>query len=113
MKTNTPTHEEIARQAREIWLARGGPSGRDAEIWLEAERELTKPASSETTRLRGEMASESEVEYQITPAVSDDEAIKAALQKREARAPQVPAKTAPHPHAPVSGKPLWSKPHSS
>jgi len=53
------------------------------------------------------------VEYQITPAVSDDEAIKAALQKREARAPQVPAKTAPHPHAPVSGKPLWSKPHSS
>ncbi len=113
MITNTPTHEEIARHAREIWLSRGEPSGRDEEIWLEAERELTQPASSETTRLRGEMASESEVEYQITPAVSDDEAIKAALQKRDARAPQVPTKTGPHPQPPVSGKPLWSKPHSS
>ena len=160
MKTNAPTHEEIARHAREIWLAQGEPAGRDEEIWLEAERELAKPVeahnapsttagrgngntqasrsnadpkpaelkrpvapqaggpakagSPETTRLREEMASESEVEYQITPAVSDDEAIKAALQKRDARAPQVPTKTVPHTlPPPESGKPLWDRPHSS
>ncbi|HSB61379.1 MAG TPA: DUF2934 domain-containing protein [Vicinamibacteria bacterium] len=35
-----PTPEEIARRAREIWLARGGGPGNDLEDWLQAEREL-------------------------------------------------------------------------
>lgn len=213
----TPTEEQIAHRAREIWNSRGRPSGHDTEIWLEAERllrttaaahnapsatsgrgngnsqnskspadpkpaDLKKPAPSatapagkvkapggnaassstkdantgakpapaasngaaasgknarpgskstppaaaakgvkpgakaaggETERLRGEMASESEVEFQITPAVPDDEAIMAALQKKEARAPQTPTKSAPHTKPPETGKPLWSKPHSS
>jgi Protein of unknown function (DUF2934) len=36
-----PTHEEIARRAFEIFLARGGEDGRDVEDWLQAEQELT------------------------------------------------------------------------
>ena len=73
-----------------------------------------KPSTrAQTERLRGEMASESEVEFQITPAPTDDEAIKAALQKREARAPIVPHTSAPHAKPPETGKPLWNKPHSS
>jgi hypothetical protein len=147
MKTNSPTEQEIAQRAREIWNSRGQPAGQDTEIWLEAERQLSsaaanntpsategrgngktqasktpadpkaadlKPgASAQTERLRGEMASESEVEYQITPAIPDDEAIKAALQKREARAPKVPHANAPQAKPPETGKPIWPKPHSS
>jgi hypothetical protein len=70
-------------------------------------------AGGQTERLRGEMASESEVEYQITPAPSDDAAIKAALQKRDARTPQKPVKTAPQAKPPETGKPVWPKPHSA
>ena len=70
-------------------------------------------SSGQTDRLRGEMASESEVEYQITPAPSDDEAIKAALQRREAREPKIPHTNAPHAKPPETGKPVWPKPHSS
>lgn len=33
-------HEHIARRAEEIWRELGKPSGRDLEIWLEAEAEL-------------------------------------------------------------------------
>ena len=160
MNTHSPTHDQIADRARELWQARGQPVGRDYEIWLDAERELStltaaanapsatngrgngtsqaskspadpkatdlkKPtarpsasgdngAPSETERLRGEMASESQVENQITPALSDDEEIKAALQKRDARSPQQPKqKTAPRAKPPESGKPIWKKPHSS
>ncbi|MEO6994940.1 MAG: DUF2934 domain-containing protein [Lacunisphaera sp.] len=32
-----PGHDEIARCARERWTEAGGPEGRDAEFWLEAE----------------------------------------------------------------------------
>jgi hypothetical protein len=150
MKTNSPSQQEIARRAREIWQTHGQPTGQDTQIWLEAERQLStataassnssaaagrdsdkaqsgqtpanpKPAalnpkpgaSAQTERLRGEMASESEVEFQITPAPTDDEAIKAALQKRDARAPQRPAKDAPQAKPAETGKPLWSKPRSS
>lgn len=156
MKTTSPSHDAITQRAHEIWKGRGSPTGQDAEIWLEAERQLSTPTaanntpsattgrgngntqvsktpadpkasnlkkpsapsagaktSPQTERLRGEMASESEVEYQITPAPSDDEAIKAALQKKEARAPKVPHENAPHAKPVESGKPLWDKPHSS
>ncbi len=75
--------------------------------------DLKPNTPAQTERLRGEMASESEVEFQITPAPTDDEAIQAALQKREARAPIVPHTNAPHVKPPETGKPLWNKPHSS
>jgi hypothetical protein len=34
------THEQIARRAYELWLARGGMHGTHLEDWLAAEREL-------------------------------------------------------------------------
>jgi len=37
-----PDHEEIARCAYELFLARGAEDGRDLQDWLEAERQLTK-----------------------------------------------------------------------
>jgi hypothetical protein len=75
--------------------------------------DLKPEATAQNERLRGEMASESEVEFQITPAPADDVAIKAALQKRKARAPRVPHTSAPHVKPPETGKPVWPKPHSS
>jgi hypothetical protein len=38
----TPTHDQIAQRAREIWERRGHPQGQDREIWLEAETILIK-----------------------------------------------------------------------
>jgi hypothetical protein len=35
-----PTHEEIAKRAYELYLARGGEHGHDAEDWAQAESEL-------------------------------------------------------------------------
>lgn len=37
---NGPTHEQIARRAYELFLARGGSHGHHDEDWLQAEREL-------------------------------------------------------------------------
>ncbi len=39
------THEEIARRAHELWEQEGCPHGKDAEHWLEAERQLHGTAS--------------------------------------------------------------------
>ena len=36
----SPSHESVARRAREIWLRLGSPDGQDLAIWLQAEREL-------------------------------------------------------------------------
>ena len=35
------TVEEIRARARELWELEGRPAGRDLDIWLQAERELT------------------------------------------------------------------------
>lgn len=35
-----PTHEQIARRAYELFLARGGGHGRHEDDWHQAEREL-------------------------------------------------------------------------
>jgi Protein of unknown function (DUF2934) len=37
-----PDHDEIARCAYELYLARGAEDGRDLEDWLETERQLAK-----------------------------------------------------------------------
>ncbi len=37
---SSPTREDIARRAYEIYAARGGTDGYDIEDWLQAEREL-------------------------------------------------------------------------
>lgn len=38
--SSTPTHEQIAARAHELFLSSGEPHGRDVEFWLEAERQL-------------------------------------------------------------------------
>jgi hypothetical protein len=38
----SPSSEEIARRAYEIFLARGGEPGHETEDWLQAEKELRK-----------------------------------------------------------------------
>jgi len=131
----TPTQAEVAQRAYQLWAEQGSPHGRDIGFWLEAEQQLmadaatakaapaaTPPAAQHgnssaskdlAERVAGEMASESAVEYHLSPAPSDQDAIKAALQKKQARAPQVSHSSAPKAHPVESGKPLWDKPHSS
>ena len=107
---NPPTHEEVAQRAREIWSARRSPHGCDAEIWQEAERQLTvgSPGSNSTERetsrtagdakgafadrVKAETAAESAVEYLISPPVSEEEAVMAAVQTQrgDVRAPNLP-----------------------
>ena len=41
-----PTHEQIARRAYEIWVQSGYVTGRDAENWAQAERELSTGCGS-------------------------------------------------------------------
>lgn len=36
----TVSHDQIARRAYEIWLAKGCPQGADYQNWVEAEAEL-------------------------------------------------------------------------
>ena len=57
MNTTTPSREDVARRAEEIWKAEGCPSGRDTEFWFEAERQLSRlermhPDDAETATLR-------------------------------------------------------------
>jgi hypothetical protein len=111
----TPTHDEIALEAQQLWHNCGCPAGRDTEIWLEAERKLKEDPAPNTfaARASAEAASESEVDNLLAPAETEQKSIQAAMQKEEARAPQVPRHTGPKPKTPETGKPLWSRPHSA
>ena len=137
----TPAYEQIAERAYQLWETDGRPHGRDIEHWLKAERQLsgsaearldtaashaatparTAPRGTQAQgatddweeEVRAETASESAAEYHISPPMPEEEALKAALQKKEARDPKVPHTSAPRPATPVSGKPLWSRPHSA
>lgn len=42
---STPTHEEIALRAYEIYLERGSTPGHDLEDWIRAERELLEKSN--------------------------------------------------------------------
>lgn len=133
MKTNSPSHEQISQRAQELWRQRGSPEGQDNEIWLEAERQLSTPAQENNvpskTQGRGNGNSQGDASAAdpstgnrdssgpfataaapTTPAAAS---AKITQQKKEARAPKVPSKTAPKLTPPESGKPLWDKPHSS
>jgi hypothetical protein len=112
---NSPTHEEISRRAYQLWHEYGSPADRDLEIWFNAERQLTAKAAIDdpVAAAQSETAAESLVEYHISPAIPDQDAIQAALQKQTARAPQVAHHTGPHAKPPVTGKPLHDRPHSS
>lgn len=73
-----PTHDDIARKAHALWKDRGCPSGIDDEIWLEAERQLRDEF---TNRIQEEAAAESRDEFNLPSSMSDQQAIKAAVQK--------------------------------
>lgn len=61
-----PSHEEISRRAQELWERYGRPTGRDEEIWLEAERALqTTPEAAPTAP---ESASLAEASASLTEA---------------------------------------------
>jgi hypothetical protein len=38
--THSPSHEDIARRAHQLWVETGGGDGNDTAHWLRAEREL-------------------------------------------------------------------------
>src|SRR5688500_12710805 len=44
--TRQPTQDEISQKAKELWETYGRPTGRDEEIWFEAERALQSPSSN-------------------------------------------------------------------
>ena len=132
---NTPSHEKVAQRAQQIWQNNGSPSGHDTEIWLEAERQLaaeesamsenssayensrtvseSKGAAALADRMSAGQAMEGAVEHVHSSPMPAEDAVKTNRQKKEARAPKLPAKNAPKPTPPESGKPLWNQPHSS
>jgi hypothetical protein len=100
-----PTYEEIAQRARRLWQDLGCPANRDAEIWLAAEQQLLSPAASPQVEPHDDASSAS--------AASVQRAITTALQKKDARMPQVPHHTSPSAKPLVSGKPVRPKAHSN
>jgi hypothetical protein len=57
---STPTHEQIAQRAYDIFVERGQPEGQDLAHWLEAERQLRasgKPSSTTTATANAPAAS--------------------------------------------------------
>jgi hypothetical protein len=121
MNAYPPTHEDVARRAYEYWQQQGSPDGRDQEIWFEAERQLATEATALKSSLPGAEWHSDQPKPDETAAVSapsPQDAVhpmaqaKVAQQRKEARLPQVPAKSAPKPMPPESGKPLWDRPHS-
>ena len=136
MNPNPPTHEAVKHRAQQIWRERGCPEGCDTQIWLEAERQLAMTASSQNTpsnpQGRGDgnsQAGSGPADPKVAPPTHErpsdaasatpphptpgESAALSALQKKSARAPKQPRKTAPTAKPPESGKPIWDKPHSS
>ncbi len=111
METNSLTHGEIAERARQIWESEGKPTGRDTEIWLNAEQQLSanttgpkqqtsaaarssQNSATAAERLTSETATESVVEFSLPASTSDADAVQAALQTPESRGTRPPGKTA-------------------
>ncbi len=44
--SETVTHSDVARRAYDLYLARGGEHGHDADDWMEAEHELQRASSA-------------------------------------------------------------------
>jgi hypothetical protein len=104
----TPTHEDVAQRAHQLWQDSGCPGGRDTEIWLEAERQLTAGSAEDSAEATANPATSPS-----SSPMPNAEAAKAARQKQAARAPILPGKSAPKFPPAETGKPLWSQPHSS
>lgn len=59
--SESPTHDEIAARAKEIYIQSGGLPGRDVENWLAAEKELSNRARSKAVPSTGDTAGKSSV----------------------------------------------------
>ena len=105
---NSPTHEEISLCAEKIWQDYDRPTGRDDDIWLEAERQLTAKSVHSPSITTEHAASPTLGEGHSAHALAE----KASEKRKEALAPQRPTKSSPKAKPPETGKPLWSKPHS-
>lgn len=105
---NTTTHAQIAEHAHHLWLD-GSFKGSDTEIWLEAERQLTAGFLRPTSPVTDHLAQHPLDKLRSDAAVAQQ----AANQKQVARAPKLATHTGPRVATPTSGKPIWSKPHSS
>jgi len=106
---NTPTREEVSRRASQLWVDYGRPAGRDVEIWVEAEKQVSVGSSEAQSGAAVPPAKSTLSESQSEAALAEVE----AGQKHLARAQIAPTKSAPRTGTPQSGKPLWNKPHSS
>ena len=95
MKTNSPTHAAISQRAQKIWETEGQPMGRDTQIWLTAEQQLSTPATTAAARLKSETAAESIVEFHLPSSTSDEAAVSAALQTPESLRTKASSKSAP------------------
>jgi hypothetical protein len=135
-----PSHDEVAQCAHQIWQEYGQPTGRDEEIWFEAERRLqagskdsdgganasARESDTTVTESRGASALADRLSHADTggngsagkatavPKMPAQEAVKADVQKKEARAPKVVSKASPPKPTPAPpGKPLYDRPHSA
>ncbi|MEO6569278.1 MAG: DUF2934 domain-containing protein [Opitutaceae bacterium] len=136
MNSNPPTHEAVTQRAQQIWRERGCPEGCDTQIWLEAERQLAMTAPSRNAPSNPEGRGNGNSQAGAGPAdpkvaaptherpsgstsatpphpTPGESAALSTQQKKLARAPKQPSKTAPKAKPPESGKPIWDKPHSS
>ena len=106
----THSHDLVSHCAYQIWQESGCPNGRDEAIWYEAERALASGVST-----AGPMP---EIAGKAAPVLGESHsahalAESAEQQRKEARAPIMPTKTALKAKPPETGKPLWSQAHSS
>ena len=120
-----PTHDEIALRAHQLWKDRGSHHGEDVGLWFEAERQLNAAAALAADENHGhapDMHVHAANNGQARPA---DQAEHSSPESNKARAQSdqhkvtPPARrrsrisTGPAPKPPVSGKPIFPKPHSS
>lgn len=130
-----PTQDEISQRAQKLWQDYGRPEGRDTEIWLEAERQLSagqpdlltvrsgqeesqtsveaKGAAQLAGRIQAATDTGATVEHHNPPPMPAKESSQETVQKKAARAPKRPSKSAPKQPPAETGKPLWDRPHSS
>ena len=67
MTNPTPTHDEIAAQAYQIYLREGCPEGRDLDHWLQSEVELRTRTNENATRNDNGMSSEANERSERAP----------------------------------------------
>jgi len=104
-----PLHQAIAERAYQLWELNGCPEEQDVENWLTAERELTGESSDTPEPSPAHEPVWTKKETETDSALAE----KAAQQRHDSRAPIKPQIKAPTFPPAETGKPLWSRPHSS